>query len=33
VLIISDNPAVENYTAYDGEVSTIGRVIWIGRRV
>jgi phage repressor protein C with HTH and peptisase S24 domain len=32
-LIISDNPAVENFTAYDGEVSTIGRVIWIGRRV
>ncbi len=32
-LIISDNPAVENFTAYDGEVQTIGRVIWIGRRV
>lgn len=33
ILVISDNPAVENYTAYDGEVHTIGRVIWIGRRV
>jgi phage repressor protein C with HTH and peptisase S24 domain len=33
VLVISDNPAVENFTAYDGEVQTIGRVIWIGRRV
>lgn len=33
VLIISDNPAVDNFTAYDGEVQTIGRVIWIGRRV
>jgi len=32
-LIISDSPAVENFTAYDGEVQTIGRVIWIGRRV
>lgn len=32
-LIISDNPAVENFTAYDGEVQAIGRVIWIGRRV
>lgn len=32
-LIISDNPAVENFTAYDQEVHTIGRVIWIGRRV
>lgn len=32
-LIISDNPAVENFTAYDDEVQTIGRVIWIGRRV
>ncbi|XAI96281.1 putative peptidase S24-like protein [Microcystis phage Mae-JY29] len=33
ILIISDNPAVENFTAYDQEVHTIGRVIWIGRRV
>lgn len=32
-LVISDNPAVENFTAYDGEMHTIGRVIWIGRRV
>lgn len=32
-LVISDNPAVENFVAYDGEVQTIGRVIWIGRRV
>ena len=32
-LIISDNPDVENFTAYDGEVQAIGRVIWIGRRV
>ena len=32
-LIISDNPSVENFTAYDGEVQAIGRVIWIGRRV
>jgi len=32
-LIISDNPAVGNFTAYDGEVQAIGRVIWIGRRV
>lgn len=32
-LIISDNPAVDNFTAYDGEVQAIGRVIWIGRRV
>jgi DNA-binding XRE family transcriptional regulator len=32
-LVISDNPAVENFTAYDGEVQAIGRVIWIGRRV
>jgi SOS-response transcriptional repressor LexA len=33
VLVISDNPAVENFTAYDQEVHTIGRVIWIGRQV
>lgn len=32
-LVISDNPAVENFTAYDSEMHTIGRVIWIGRRV
>lgn len=32
-LIINDNPAIENFTAYDGEMHTIGRVIWIGRRV
>lgn len=32
-LIISDNPAIDNFTAYDGEVQTIGRVIWIGRKV
>ena len=31
--IISDNPDVKDFTAYDGEVQTIGRVIWIGRRV
>lgn len=32
-LIISDNPAIENFTAYDEEMHAIGRVIWIGRRV
>ena len=32
-LVISDNPAVQSFTAYDQEVHTIGRVIWIGRRV
>lgn len=32
-LVISDNPAIDNFTAYDGEMHTIGRVIWIGRRV
>jgi phage repressor protein C with HTH and peptisase S24 domain len=31
--IISDNPAVQSFTAYDGEVQVIGRVVWIGRKV
>lgn len=33
LLILSDNPAVQPFTAYDGEVHIIGRVIWIGRKV
>lgn len=32
-LVISDNPAVENFTAYDDEMHAVGRVIWIRRRV
>lgn len=33
ILVLSDNPAVAPFTAYDGEVQLIGRVVWIGRRV
>lgn len=32
-LIISDNPAIADFTAYDDELHAVGRVIWIGRRV
>lgn len=30
--VISDNPAVRSFKAYDGEVQIIGRVVWIGRK-
>lgn len=30
--VISDNPAVRPFKAYDGEVQVIGRVVWIGRK-
>lgn len=30
--IISDNPAIRSFKAYDGEVQIIGRVVWIGRK-
>lgn len=33
ILVLSDNPTVAAFTAYDGEVQLIGRVVWIGRRV
>lgn len=31
-LLMSDNSSVSSITAVDGEMSVIGRVIWIGRR-
>jgi phage repressor protein C with HTH and peptisase S24 domain len=31
--IISDNPAVRPFKAYDGEVQVIGRVVWVGRKM
>lgn len=33
LLVKSDNPAAGNFTAHDGEVQVVGRVVWIGRRV
>lgn len=33
IQVLSDNPAVSPFTAYDEEVHVIGRVVWIGRRV
>lgn len=33
ILVMSDNPAVADFTAYDGEVHVVGRVVWIGRKV
>lgn len=33
ILVMSDNPAVSDFTAYDGEVHVVGRVVWIGRKV
>lgn len=33
VMVISDNPAVPPFTAYDDELHVIGRVIWCGRRM
>lgn len=30
--ILSDNPAIRPFNAYDGEVHILGRVIWVGRR-
>ena len=33
LMIISDNPAVQPYTACDGEAHIIGRVVWIGRKM
>jgi phage repressor protein C with HTH and peptisase S24 domain len=32
-LIISDNPAVENFTVSSDELVVVGRVVWIGRKV
>jgi phage repressor protein C with HTH and peptisase S24 domain len=32
-LISSDNPAVDPFTAYDGEMHVVGRVVWMGRRI
>lgn len=32
-LVISDNPAVDNYEVSESELAIIGRVVWIGRRV
>jgi len=31
--IMSDNPAVSDFDAADGEMHVVGRVIWIGRRI
>jgi transcriptional regulator with XRE-family HTH domain len=31
--INSDNPSVRSFTAYDGEVHVIGRVVWVGRKM
>lgn len=32
-LVISDNPVVENFVATDDEITIVGRVVWIGRKV
>lgn len=32
-LVISDNPAVENFVASGDEIILVGRVVWIGRKV
>jgi phage repressor protein C with HTH and peptisase S24 domain len=32
ILVLSDNPAIAPFTAYDGELHIIGRVVWIGRK-
>lgn len=31
--IMSDNPAVSDFDAVDGEMHVVGRVVWIGRRM
>jgi hypothetical protein len=32
IMVMSDNPAIQPFTAYDGELHIIGRVVWIGRK-
>lgn len=32
-LLLSDNPTVPPVECFDGEMSVIGRVIWVGRRI
>ena len=32
-LLMSDNPTVQPVECFDGEMSVIGRVIWVGRRI